>query len=353
MALEKIYITLKSDARGEMTDIVDVTRATRRDAYRAQLEKELAELIDPDTGRVSLKYADYIDCPLCSANGAEPLFEVKGYPHVRCKQCGMVYANPQVKQEKLKQFYSHQSLANDMWIDVLLADVEKATNFALYDKYLEMLESLTDDRFLVDLGCGIGDVILHAKDRGWRAEGVDLNEKASSYARAQRHLEVRCCLLQDAGYAPETIPVLIVTGVLEHLNDPLDFMKMASSYLKPGGLILFQVPNLHALGNMILQEQSTSFDGRNHLLFFSIATLTRLCEDTGFDVETHCTDIFPSHSIGKYLQYRHPYEADLTFEHLPPLLRTYFEDPEKHDNLRALIESLDMGQRIMLIARRK
>ena len=332
--------------------MIDVTKNTARDVYRAQLEKELQELIDPNTGIVSLKYADYIDCPLCGASNTETLFTVKGYPHVQCKECSMVYVNPQVKQEKLKSLYSKQSKANDLWINVLLSEAEANTNSCLFNEYISILEGLTQERFLVDLGCSIGDFMLQAERRGWKTEGVDLNEKAVAYAKQKRDLNVRLCRLQDSGHAPGSIPVLIVTGVLEHMNNPRDFMKMTYSYLKPGGLILFQVPNLHALANMILQDKSTSFDGRNHLLVFSVDTLSRLCESEGFSVETFRTDIFPSHSLTKYLQYRDPYNAPLTSENLPPLLKLFLEDKEKHDKLAALINSLGMGQRITLIARK-
>lgn len=332
--------------------MIDVTKATGRDAYRVQLEKEILELVDPETGIVSLKYADYITCPLCGCDNPKTLFVVKGYPHVRCLECRMVYVNPQVKPEKLQSFYAQQSLANDMWVDVLLSDAEKKTNFALYDKYIQLLEGMTDERFLVDLGCGIGDFMVQAQERGWIAEGVDLNKKAVNYAVNIRSLEVKMKRLEDAGYAHSSIPVLVLTGVLEHLNDPRAFMRMASNYLTPDGLVLFQVPNLHSIANMILQEKSTSFDGRNHLLCFSIETLNRLCKEEGFSVETYCTDIFPSHSLCKMLQYGDPYKDHLQFENLPPLLRPYFEDEKKSSKLAELVGKMEMGQRIMLIGRK-
>ncbi|MCP3924049.1 MAG: class I SAM-dependent methyltransferase [Desulfobacterales bacterium] len=332
--------------------IVDVTKATGRDIYRKQLDKELLELIDPETGIVSFQYADYISCPICDKNDAELLFNVKGYPHVRCRECNMVYANPQVKQENLKKLYTQKSTANDLWIDVLLSDSEKDVNNKLYDDYLMTLEELTSERHLVDVGCSIGDFMLQASKRGWKTEGVDLSKKAVQYAKEVRELDVRLCKIEEAGYPESSIPVLIMTGVLEHLNDPRGFLNMIKNYLKPGGLILFQVPNLHSIANMILQEKSTSFDGRNHLHVFSVETLTELCRRVGLKVEFVKTDIFPSHSLGKYLGYMDPYEAPMDFSFLPKLLQPYFTEEKKHNLLSETILKMDMGQRITLIARR-
>lgn len=264
----------------------------------------------------------------------------------------MVYVNPQVKQEKLKSLYSTQSKANDMWTDVLLSEAEKNTNFNLYDEYIVALEKLTEERFLVDLGCNIGDFMLRAKLRGWRTEGVDLNEKALAYAQKERNLKVRQSRLEDAGYAADSIPTLFLTGVLEHLNNPREFFRMTHKYLKPDGIILMQVPNIHSLANMILQEKSYSFDGRNHLLVFSVDTLKKLCIQEGFIVETYRTDIVPTHALSKFLQYKDPYSAPLSFENLPPLLKPFFEEAEKYDKFLRLVEKMGMGQRIMMIARK-
>ena len=331
----------------------DVTRVSGRDIYRAQLEKELLELVDPKTGIVSLKYAAYINCPLCNANENEILFTVKGYPHCRCKKCNMVYVNPQVKQEKLATLYSKQSRANDMWMDVLLSEYTQNNNSALHDKMLQDLEKLTKKRFLVDIGSSIGDFMLQAVRRGWNAEGMDLNERAVNYARQKNKMNIRLGRFQDMGYSISSIPVIVATGVLEHLNDPKAFLKMVRHYLEPKGLILLKVPNIHSLANIILQEKSPSFDGINHLLAFSVDTLSRLCKQEGFVVETYRTEIVASHLICKYLQYRDPCKAKLTFENLPPLLKPFFEDKEKNDKLTQFIEELNMGQHIIMIARKE
>jgi len=324
----------------------DVTRDSGRDIYRAQLEKELLELVDPKTGIVSLKYAAYINCPLCNADECEMLFTVKGYPHCRCKECGMVYVNPQVKQEMLTSLYSKQSKANEMWIEVLLSEYEQNTNFDLYDKMLQDLERLTTKRFQVDIGSSIGDFMLAGKRRGWNVEGVDLNERAVNHACQERNLNVRLGRLQDMDYDISSIPVIIATTVLEHVSNPREFIRHISSYLEPKGLILLQVPNIHSLANILLREKSPSFDGRNHLLAFSVETLSRLCKEEGLVVETYRTDIVASHLICKYIQYRDPCKAKLTFESLPPLLKPFFENNEKHDKFTQFIEELNMGQYI-------
>ena len=56
-----------------------------RNKYFAELEKELQELIDPETGWLNLRYAELIPCPLCGAatGSHEKLFINNGYTFVR------------------------------------------------------------------------------------------------------------------------------------------------------------------------------------------------------------------------------------------------------------------------------
>ena len=74
-----------------------------RKEYFKELQKEIKELVDSDTGLLDTKYSSVIDCPLC---GCEPSFHKKlivknGYTFVRCETCEMIFTNPRVNEEIL------------------------------------------------------------------------------------------------------------------------------------------------------------------------------------------------------------------------------------------------------------
>ena len=77
-----------------------------RISYFAQQERELKRLIDPKTGLLSKKFSRIISCPSCKTKKYEKIFVKRGYTFVRCKKCGLVYTNPQVKNELVENFYS-------------------------------------------------------------------------------------------------------------------------------------------------------------------------------------------------------------------------------------------------------
>jgi 2-polyprenyl-3-methyl-5-hydroxy-6-metoxy-1,4-benzoquinol methylase len=332
---------------------LDFTKLTKRDLYRKQLEKEISELIDPKTGLVKMEVAQYVSCPLCSEEKKlRELFVTQGFPHVRCDKCGLVFVNPQVNEEKLSELYGG-SKANELWLDVIMSDVEKGARYTLYERYFDKLEELTEHRTLVDVGCSIGDLIVVAERRGWKAQGFDLAQKAVEFARKERGLNVHLGKLEDYDFAEGSLPVVTMTGVLEHLNDPVGTLLKVHKLLIPGGLALIQVPNLHSLHNMILHEKSTSFDGRNHLIFFTSETLLVTLEKAGFQVKQFGTYQGVTHVLCRYLQYNHPYDGSAGFSYLPSRLRPIFEDTEKHQRLIKWLEEMGMGRSIMAIGAKR
>ena len=329
---------------------VNFTAKTKRDLYRQQLEEELSELIDLNTGIVSETYAEYVSCPLCEEPRAhKPLFVVRGFPHVRCEKCGLVFTNPQVNEKKLHELYG-QSKANDLWLDVLMSEAESKDRYLLYDRYFDRLETQTGYRSLVDLGCSIGDLLVVAKRRGWSAQGVDLSQKAIRFAPEVRKLDVRLGTLEDIGFEKESLPVMTLTGVLEHLNKPLDVLGRIREYLVPDGRILIQVPNFHSMHNMVLHEKSTSFDGRNHLIFFTPKTLERALHLTGYRTLHLATYQGVTHVLCRHLQYYDPYIGEADFDYLPEKIRPWFEDHGKHRELIRWLEQMGLGRCIMAIA---
>ncbi len=329
---------------------INFTKTTNRDIYRQQLEQELAELIDPKTGRVSMDVAEYVPCLLCGESKRyKELFVVKGYPHVRCEVCGLVYANPQVNEMRLHALYG-SSKANDLWLDVLMSSAESKTRYELYERYFVLLEKFTEYRRLVDVGCSIGDLLVVAARRGWDGLGFDLAQKAIEFAKNKRGLNVQLGKIEGFGFEKNSLPVITLTGVLEHLNKPIDTLAKIRDLLTYDGLALVQVPNLHSLHNMLLHERSTSFDGRNHLIFFTAETLSKILKLSGFKVRHIGTYQAVTHILCRYIQYYPPYEGAADFKYLPEKIRSYFENPEKHGQLIKWIEDMGMGRSLMAIA---
>jgi 2-polyprenyl-3-methyl-5-hydroxy-6-metoxy-1,4-benzoquinol methylase len=90
---------------------------------------------------------------------------------------------------------------------------------------------------VLDVGCGRGAFL--AKVRSPSRLGIELNKSAAAFARA-RGITVAENLIQDH---EGTYDYVTAFQVLEHIADPVPFLRSCLKVLKPGGSLIIAVPN--------------------------------------------------------------------------------------------------------------
>lgn len=325
-------------------------KKTGRDSYFAALEREIQALLDPETGLLSEKFSQRVNCAICSADRPEKLFVKRGYTFVRCLECGHIYTNPQVLGAVVAETY-RKSVANDLWIKVLLNKENQAWQIPYFESALDLLETHVEKGSLVDIGCSIGLFAKVAVKRGWNVIGLELNRRAAEYARG-KGLDVREQFLEEAGFANASVDAITAFGVLEHLNDPRQLVNSAGALLRPGGVFMAISPNAFSLASMIMREKMPTFDGRNHLQYFTYDSFKRLFEQNSYEVRHLDTVLSALPNIHKCVQYRDPYgESAGLPESLPSHVRKLFSGRGR-DQLEALINENHLGLRLRLLAGR-
>jgi 2-polyprenyl-3-methyl-5-hydroxy-6-metoxy-1,4-benzoquinol methylase len=104
---------------------------------------------------------------------------------------------------------------------------------------------------VMDIGCGAGFFLDQARDAGLKTAGLDLNASAVSDCRARGH-DVRLSTMEDfaASNPSERFEFVTSFEVVEHVADPVGFVRSAAALLRPGGWLGLAVPNnegVHAL----------------------------------------------------------------------------------------------------------
>jgi SAM-dependent methyltransferase len=328
--------------------MTSLNRETGRDRYFAAKERELDQLLDPATGLVSDRVARLIACPLCADERHTRLFVKRGYPIVRCDVCTLVFANPQVDEERiLAEYLAPDESANDLWVDVLTSARQLELDRAKFGEILDELEPYRGEGRLLDVGTAIGLFLDLARQRGWSGIGTEFGARALAYARDELGLEVYDRPLAELGLEPASFDVVTLNSVLEHVNRPLELLAEVGEVLRPGGALYLIVPNVDSLACRVLHERAATFDGRNHLVYFSPATLRDALARSGFEVvETH-TRVSSLDPVLEWLAYREPYsDADLQEDALESAIR------ERRAEVERLIEELGLGYKLHCLATR-
>lgn len=90
---------------------------------------------------------------------------------------------------------------------------------------------------MLDVGCSAGQLMGRAKASRWRVAGVEPNDKARECAA--RFGPVYPALEQVAG----TFDLVTAIHVLEHVPDPVSFLRQMAGHLEPNGTLLVVVPH--------------------------------------------------------------------------------------------------------------
>jgi 2-polyprenyl-3-methyl-5-hydroxy-6-metoxy-1,4-benzoquinol methylase len=324
---------------------VRLDKETGRDRYFAAKERELEELLDPATGRLSDRFSRTIDCPLCGGAEHSLLFIKRGYPIVRCDECELVFANPQVDESLvLCEYRAASARANDLWVDVLLSEPQLELDREKFEEILDELEPFRGGGRLLDVGTSIGLFLRLALDRGWDAVGNEFGERARQVAKERFDLDVTDAPLDAMDVEAATFDVVTLNSVLEHVNEPRRMLAQVRDLLKSGGALFIIVPNVESLACRVLHERAATFDGRNHLIYFSPATLSGMLAAEGFEVVEMHTRVASLDPVLEWLAYREPYSG-ASDDALAEAIRARRTDVER------LLEELQLGYKLHCLAR--
>lgn len=117
-----------------------------------------------------------------------------------------------------------------------------AWNPALYSKYVRELQPRRAGARVLDIGCGVGQVVGRLQEAGFEAHGVDVSEP--NIERARKVSER--CQLYDGRRLPFPDGHFTSAGalnVLEHVDEPEAFVRELVRVVEPGGRVVVSSPN--------------------------------------------------------------------------------------------------------------
>jgi 2-polyprenyl-3-methyl-5-hydroxy-6-metoxy-1,4-benzoquinol methylase len=164
----------------------------------------------------------------------------------------------------------------------------------------EELASFAESRLgrvgtMLELGCGRGELLRGAANRGWKTRGVDMTAHFSELAREKWGIEVEHASIQESKALREPHDVVVMAAILEHLYDPVGALERVRGALVTGGLVFIDVPNecslMNTIGNLYMRIRGTDWATNLsptfspfHVVGFCPASLRRLLTASGFEI---------------------------------------------------------------------
>jgi 2-polyprenyl-3-methyl-5-hydroxy-6-metoxy-1,4-benzoquinol methylase len=146
---------------------------------------------------------------------------------------------------------------------------------------------------LLDVGCGLGIFVKHAVEQGWDAAGLETSAWAAKEGRSRNHVVIHQAELAAAPIVPGSLDVVHSHHVIEHVLDPVGTMVVARKLLRPGGILVIEVPQelryplsdrvFRALHPDLYRTEPPAVT--HHITFFTVDGLRSAARRAGFSVE--------------------------------------------------------------------
>lgn len=196
----------------------------------------------------------------------------------------MLETFPQPKGVELASYYESEDYishtdSKKTFTDKLYQGIK---SIALKNK-LKLLNSFkTEEKSLLDIGCGTGDFLLTCKNNGWNVVGIEPNKNAKNIAETKLTSPIYTDI---DNVLSKRFDVITLWHVLEHLPNLEEYISKLKQLLKPSGILIVAVPNFKSYDALYYKQFWAAFDVPRHLWHFSKKSIQELFSKQQLKVE--------------------------------------------------------------------
>lgn len=220
-----------------------------------------------------------MDCAICDSSETTEERRIAEFPLQRCDSCGFLQTGRILSSKILDAFYSAgydgKRLRQGQQINAEI-NMEVMRRFGL---------TVTSGQTMLDIGCGYGFFMRRMQDlTSANTAGIELSQAQLSYARESLGLTVE----RDISALPERflegVDLMVCFEVIEHISDPIDFLRDYTQRLRPGGTLVLATDNFSSLPVRTMGDSFPKWIPHQHISLFDPASLEKSLTRAGLEV---------------------------------------------------------------------
>jgi SAM-dependent methyltransferase len=233
------------------------------------------------------------NCPVCGSSDKKKLYKAfdheykttdDKFPLNKCGVCDLVYLSPRPNLKALDIIYPvtysnfHTGDQAESYVRKISNKLQSRSLKKFIDRYFGK------NKFSVlDVGCGDGFILDRIKDvfPDSRTFGVEPNSGAAKYA-SRRH-NIFEGLIEEY-QSSKKFDLIVSSHVVEHVEDPVGFLKKLNTFLKDDGVMIIDTPNIDCFQSKLFGRNWGGIHAPRHWTLFSIKTMTKLANKSGLKV---------------------------------------------------------------------
>lgn len=191
-------------------------------------------------------------------------------------------------QKELRDFYKNEYFQEDKALYKKVysnEEITHRTNLFREKEYIVKKNNNSAHKFL-DIGCGEGHGLKYFSGQGWDVKGIDYSEygiKTHNPHMLNKLIKgeaIHCILDMDGDF-----DFINMDNVLEHLPDPITFLKALKNICNENTILCAKVPNDFSITQINLYENNfiddafwVTKDTSEHFNYFNVNSLRKVIE---------------------------------------------------------------------------
>ena len=221
-------------------------------------------------------------CYLCNGDNLAKIhdkirFDYDFKPY-KCNNCGLVFLYPYFSSSELDEFYKNQYrslFGNETPEELFRRCLPEAINRV--ERFKQILKN---SKNVLEIGCSTGHFLYAVGKMCPKVYGIEPDKRAKKHAK-NLGIAVKNKINE---FEPNSFDAIFMFHVLEHIQDPIIFLKEIRTYLKEKGKIIVEVPNVDDILVSVykIEKFKDMYFSAPHKFYFSRDTLKTILRQSGF-----------------------------------------------------------------------
>lgn len=224
-----------------------------------------------------------VACCVCGVDG-DVLHRLPPFGVVRCPICALVFVSPRLSTAALLRLYDEPAYFDDGvygdrsgWSAAMMLQRTWTRG-----RLAGIRRRRPPPGRLLEVGSGYGLFLAAARDAGYAVRGVELSRTGVRVAREELGLDVVEGQLAEA--PTDSADVICFWDTLEHVPDPVLFLREVRTRLAPDGVFALSVPYISSLPGRALGSRWWTLKPEQHIWHFTGRTLALVAARAGLVV---------------------------------------------------------------------
>ena len=234
----------------------------------------------------------YVRCNYCEQDdsdlvneGPDLLLNRPGhYRLVRCRNCGLIYQNPQPTREELPNLYpdEYEPFQRGIVGEQASAMERFHRRHEMERRYKRIRRHMPQPGRLLEVGSSTGLFLATMREQGWQVTGVELSGYAAEFTRQTYGIEVATGTLEETRFPDNAFDLVALWDVFEHVLDPKATLAEIARILRPGASFVASLPNPTGFEAKWFGSDWLGWDRPRHLHIFTPQVMENYLRDAGF-----------------------------------------------------------------------